>query len=75
MKNNNPNNFRHLGNLAKEITSVTVRVETREYDKTKEKWSLMFSKPLERITNNTKISSYSDIVTQWLVNIFKGKKT
>lgn len=37
MKNNNPNNFRHLGNLAKEITSVTVRVETREYDKTKAK--------------------------------------
>lgn len=35
----------------------------------------MFSKTLERIKNNTKFRSYSDIVTQWLVNIFKCKKT
>lgn len=37
MKNNNPNNFIHLGNLAREFTSVIVRVETREYNKTKAK--------------------------------------
>lgn len=74
MKNNNPNNFRHLGNLAKEITSVTVRVETREYDKTKAKTVTDVFKNFRK-DHNTKISSYSDIVTQWLVNIFKGKKT